>query len=115
MRVVDVRVDQLADLDRTLVSGSEDRDHHRRGAVEAGKLFGLGKSVDDGRDVAETQPAAVGACPDDQVFELLAPIGLADRPQQDLAALGAHRPARHIERGPADGVGDLVKGQPVPS
>ena len=108
-------MDQRGELERALIAGPEDRDHHRRGAVEASELIGLGKPVDDGRDVADAQPAAVGARPDDEVLVLLTPVSLAERAEQDLAALGAHRPARQVEGGAPDGVGDLVERQPVPS
>ena len=113
--LVDVVVDQRGDLERALFAGPEDGDHHRRCHVEAGELIGLGKPVDDGRDVTEAQPAAVGARPQHEVLVLLAPVGLAGRAEQDLATLRAHRPARQVERGAPNGVGDLVERQPVPS
>ena len=113
--LVDVVVNQRGDLERALFAGPENGDHQGLYVVEARELIGLGKSVDDDRDVAEAQPAAVGAGPEHEVFVLLAPVGLADRAKQDLAALGAHRSAWQVERGAPDGVGDLVERQPVPS
>ena len=74
-------------------------------------LVGFREPVDDSRHVAQTQPAAVGLRPEGELFVFLAPIGLADRAKEDLAALGPHRTARQVERRSAHGVGDLIERQ----
>ena len=94
LRLSDVLGGQRGELDRALVPGAEDGDHHRRLDVEASFLIGLLEPVDDRRHVAEVQAAAVGPRPEDQVLELRSAVGLPDRPQQDLPPLRPHRPAR---------------------
>ena len=66
-------------------------------------------------DIAQMESRAVRPREDHQVFVLAAAIGLTDRAQQDLPAVGPDRPARHVERRTAHGGGDVVEGQPVPS
>ena len=113
-RLVDVLVDEPGELDRALVAGPEDGDHHRRLDVEPGALVGLLEAVHDGRHVAEAQAAAVGPRPEDEVLELGPPVGLPDRPQQDLPPLRPHGPARQVERRPAHRLRHLVERHPVP-
>ena len=110
---LDVFVDAGGDVERALVAGPEDGDQHGGIGVEARELVGLGETVDNGRHLSELETRPVGAREQDETFVFVAAVRLADRAEEDLAALAAHRAARQIERRAAHGVGHVVEGEPV--
>ena len=115
LRVLHVVPHQLGDLDRALVTRPEDRDHDGGVGVEARGLIRLGEAVDDGGDLRQVEPRAVGTCEQHELFVFASPIGLSDGAEQDLSAVGPHRATRQVQRGPAHGLGHVVEGQPVAS
>ena len=88
----------VGDVECALIAGPEDRNEHRGLHVETGHLVRLGEPVDDGGHVTQMQPASVRSGPDDEFFEFVASIGLADRAQQNLSAIRSHGAAREIQR-----------------
>ena len=114
LRALDIAVHRRRDVEGALIAGAEDRHHDRGVPVEPGLLVRLREAVDHRGHVAELQATAVGLRPQHEVFVLVAAVGLPDRAQQDLAAVGADGAAGEVERGPPHGVGDLIEGHPVP-
>ena len=55
--LLDVALDRRGDVDGVLLADAEDLHHHRRLAVEARRLVGVGEAVDHLRHVADRQAA----------------------------------------------------------
>ena len=110
---VDVALDHRRRAQFALLA---DGQHPQRGALlafVARPAVRLDERVLDDRDIAQREPGAVRVGPQHQLLELRARVDLPLGPQQDVAARGTYRPARHVDRGSANRLRDLAHRQPV--
>jgi hypothetical protein len=77
-------------------------------------LVTLDEPVSNPGDVAELDPRTVRVGEEDELLELITPVGAPPGPHQDLAAAGLERSAGEIHRRGAHRTRHAVEGQTVP-
>jgi hypothetical protein len=113
LRLGDVGLHLVGEVDHVLLADAEYAHHHRGVTVEAGALVRVLEAVPHHRDVGERDAGPVRAGEHDDLVELAPPVGLSLGAEQDLAPLRLDRPTRQVERGAAHGLCHLVEAETV--
>ena len=113
LHILDVLAHRAGDFADVLVAHPGNAHQRRRLAVEAQRLVGVRKAVHHPRDIAQMQAGAVGPGGHQQVFELMAPVGLALGAQQDFPGAGLDGAARQVQGAAPHRLRDLREGEAI--